>query len=79
MVVLIVVLSIMFLRISVMAAAYSLTQDIEFLYSQTKLMVSMCAAGLNLLCIVILNQVSNSILLIIPIVLLIKSFQISAL
>lgn len=61
MVVLIVVLSIMFLRISVMAAAYSLTQDIEFLYSQTKLMVSMCAAGLNLLCIVILNQLYEKI------------------
>ena len=55
----------MFFRVSVTLAVYALTKDTgnELIISQSKLIVSMLAAGINLLAIVILNMLYSRIAL----------------
>ena len=63
--VLVIVASIMFFRVSITLAVYALTNDTgnEIFISQSKLIVSMLAAGINLLAIVILNMIYSRIAL----------------
>ena len=53
------VIAVMIYRVSVSSVLFPIARNISLSYSQVKLMVSLSAATMNLLVIVILNKVSR--------------------
>ncbi len=61
MIVLVAVVSVMLYRIAIVAIVYAITKGLsEFFSSNAKLLISLSAATLNLILIVILNKVLKS-------------------